>query len=137
MALRRELEEKFKAQNDVLFDKIEKMRIELAVKTRECETIVEEKNIIFEKFNSQRDSDERQACDENDRRLAELGALKGVVLSLTENIKVLQQNRSESEESCRQLESLLKEKNEAASHLQAMCATLQCDVELLRSELLR
>jgi DNA-binding Xre family transcriptional regulator len=137
MALRRELDEKSKAQNDELSDKMEKIRIELAAKIREYESIVEERKILSEKLNSRRDSEERQVCEEENKRVLELRALKERVLSSTENIKDLQQNLSESEESCRRLENLLKEKSEAASRLQAICATLECDVEQLRSELLR
>jgi chromosome segregation ATPase len=137
MALRRELDEKSKAQNDELSDKLEKLRVELAAKIEECETIMEEKNILSGNLNSRRESEEKLLCEEENKRVLELGALKDRVLSLTENIRVLQQNLSESEESCWRLESLLKEKSEAASRLQAVCATLECDVKQLRCELMR
>jgi hypothetical protein len=137
MALRRELEEKSQAQNDELSDKLEKIRVELAAKIRECETITEEKNILSGNLNSRRDSDKRLLCEEEEKRALEQGALKERVLFMTESMRVLQQNLSNSEESCRRLEILLNEKSEAASRLQTVCATLECDVEQLRSELLR
>lgn len=137
MALKREFDENLNAQNDKQSDILERIRAELAAKAAECEKLVMEKNMLSEKLTSTRDAEIRQMCVEEDVRLQNLGELKSQLLLATENNEVLKEILNERDESCRRLEIQLREKSEAASRLQAVCAALEGDVEQLNCEILR